>query len=98
MICGGVRWLALRVCVDSFEVIRLTVSYASLFSQEYVPPALVRAAFIMLYKNKGSVDNPAMYRCIGLLPHAYSQDSVISYAGEDHEWVLWLSFWLAGGL
>ena len=37
---------------------------------EYVPPALVRVAFVMLYK-KACVDDPSNYRCIGLLPHSY---------------------------
>ena len=43
---------------------------------EYVPAALVRAAFIMLYK-KESVDEPKNYRCIGLLPHSYKILSII---------------------
>ena len=43
---------------------------------EYVPDALVRAAFVMLYK-KGSVEDPKNYRCIGLLPHSYKVLSII---------------------
>ena len=30
----------------------------------FVSAKLVRAAFIMLFKNKGSVDDPAKYRCL----------------------------------
>ena len=47
-----------------------------IWEHEYVPPTLVRASFIMLYKNKGSVNDPSKCRCIGLLPHAYKLLSV----------------------
>ena len=30
-----------------------------------------KATFIMLYKKKGSKNDPRKYRCIGLLSHAY---------------------------
>ena len=42
-----------------------------------MPPELVRAAFVMIYKNKGSRDDPSKYRCIGLLPHAYKILSLV---------------------
>lgn len=67
-----------------------------IWSQEYVPPALVRAAFIMLYKNKGSVDNPAMYRCIGLLPHAYKILSLVMLERIMSQCSDYLSDWKAG--
>ena len=41
-----------------------------IWQHEYVPPELVRASFVMLFKNEGSVNDPSKYRCIGLLPHA----------------------------
>ena len=39
--------------------------------------ALVRAAFILLFKNKGSVNDPSKYRCIGLLPRTYKILSLV---------------------
>mgnify|MGYP006202534835 CR=1 FL=1 len=38
---------------------------------EEVPVEFVRATFVMLYKHKGSRNDPSKYRCIGLLNHAY---------------------------
>ena len=32
-----------------------------IWSKEYVPPELVRASFVMLFKNKGSVNDPSKY-------------------------------------
>ena len=49
----------------------------AMWESEYVPPQLVRASFIMLYKDKGSVDDLTKYRCIGLLPHSYKLLSII---------------------
>lgn len=48
-----------------------------MWEREYIPPELVRATFILLYKNKGSVNDPKMYRCIGLLPHSYKILSLV---------------------
>jgi hypothetical protein len=41
------------------------------WDQECVPKSLVLCVFIMLYKKKGSRDDPSMYRALGLLNHAY---------------------------
>ena len=38
---------------------------------EDVPESFAKAVFVMLYKQKGSSDDPTKYRCIGLLGHAY---------------------------
>ena len=38
---------------------------------ERLPTNLVQAEFKMLFKGKGSPDDPTKYRCIGLLNHAY---------------------------
>ena len=38
---------------------------------ECVPKNLVLCMFIMIYKRKGSSDDPACYRAIGLLNHTY---------------------------
>ena len=56
---------------DLYDLLKL------IWTREYVPPALVRDSFIMLYKNKGSVNDPSKYRYIGLLPHTYKILSLI---------------------
>ena len=38
---------------------------------EEVPEEFAHASFKMLYKNKGSKDDPSKYRCIGLLTHSF---------------------------
>ena len=38
--------------------------------EEEVPQAFGQAVFVMLYKNKGSTNDPTKYRCIDLLNHA----------------------------
>ena len=38
---------------------------------EDVPHDFAKASFVMLFKNKGSSNNPAKYHCIGLLNHSY---------------------------
>ena len=63
---------------------------------EFVPPKLVRAAFIMLFKNKGSVDDPTKYRCLGLLPHAYKVLSIVLLERITHECSGFLADWQAG--
>ena len=42
-----------------------------IWDEEVVPPSLVMANFRMLYKHKGSRDDPSRYRCLALLNHAY---------------------------
>ena len=42
-----------------------------MWDEEVIPENLVTANFGMLYKNKGSRDDPSRYRCIALLNHAY---------------------------
>ena len=67
-----------------------------IWEREYVPPALVRAAFIMLYKHKGSTNDLKMYRCIGLLPHSYKILSLIMLERIMKECSKFLSDWQAG--
>ena len=45
--------------------------------EEHVPTDLGIAIFKMIYKRKGSPNNPAKYRCIGLLNSAYKVLSTI---------------------
>ena len=49
----------------------------------------------MLYK-KESVENPANYRCIGLLPHSYKILSIIMLDRITKECSKFLSDWQAG--
>ena len=42
-----------------------------MWDKEAIPENLGVANFVMLYKNKGSSDDPTKYRCIGLLNHGY---------------------------
>ena len=67
-----------------------------IWEREYVPPALVRASFIMLFKGKGSVNDPSKYRCIGLLPHAYKLLSLVMLERISKECANFLSDWQAG--
>ena len=46
-----------------------------IWDKEEVSESFARATFVMLYKNKGSTDDPSKYRCIGLLSHAYGSFS-----------------------
>ena len=43
-----------------------------IWRDEEVSVVFARATFIMLFKNKGSHDDPSKYRCIGLLNHSYT--------------------------
>ena len=36
-----------------------------------IPDALVVAKFVIIYKNKGSSDDPSKYMCVPLLNHSY---------------------------
>ena len=48
-----------------------------IWAHEYVSPEFVRASFVMIFKNTGSVNDPTKYRRIGLLPHSYKILSLI---------------------
>ena len=50
----------------------------------------------MLYKNKGSVNDPSKCRCIGLLPHAYKLLSVAMLERISNECADFPSDWQAG--
>ena len=47
-----------------------------MWDEEVVPVSLATANFKMMYKHKGSSNDPSKYRCIALLNHAYK---VLSY-------------------
>ena len=63
---------------------------------EEVPVEFAKAVFIMLYKNKGSSNDPSKYRCIGLLGHAYKALSQCMLARINVETAEYLSDWQAG--
>ena len=42
-----------------------------IWATEEVPEDFAKAQFVMIYKNKGSHNDPSKYRCIGLLNHCY---------------------------
>ena len=66
------------------------------WDNECVPENLASGKFVMLWKNKGSQDDPTKYRCIGMLNTAYKiLSSIILYrliAGTDS----FLKDWQAG--
>ena len=47
-----------------------------MWDEEVVPQSMATAKFTMLFKHKGSKNDPSRYRCIALLNHAYK---VLSY-------------------
>ena len=47
-----------------------------MWEEEVVPTSMATAKFKMLFKHKGSSDDPSKYRCIALLNHAYK---ILSY-------------------
>ena len=63
---------------------------------EDVPTEFATATFVMLYKNKGSSDDPTKYRCIGLLSHAFKifQQCLLEQLEVETEG--YLSDWQAG--
>ena len=75
---------------ELYELLKL------IWEREYVPPELVRAAFVMIFKNKGSQNDPTKYRCIGLLPHAYKILSLVMLERVMKECSDYLSDWQAG--
>ena len=94
--CGpdGIPAVVFKKCEaaarELYEVLRM------IWEMEYVPPELVRAAFLMLFKNKGSSDDMTKYRCIGLLPHSYKLLSLIMLERLTEECESFLSDWQAG--
>ena len=68
----------------------------SIWNSEDVPTTFAEATFTMLFKNKGSSDNPKRYRCIGLLNHSYKILSLCLLARLTKETESYLSEWQAG--
>ena len=51
-----------------------------IWDNEVLPTNMAIAKFVMLYKNKGSTNDPSKYRCIGLLNHSYKLLTTIMLA------------------
>ena len=66
-----------------------------IWKQEYVPPVLIRASFIMIFKG-GNSNDYMRYRCLGLLPHSYKILSLIMLERLQKECSSYLADWQAG--
>ena len=65
-----------KVSVPALNLLH-SLLVARIWSEEKVSEIMGVAIFKMIYKRKGSPDNPAKYRCIGLLNSAYKVLSVV---------------------
>ena len=63
---------------------------------EEVPVKFAQATFVMLYKHKGSKNDPSKYRCIGLLNHCYKVLSQCLLQRLSAETDGYLADWQAG--
>ena len=72
-----------------FEIVK------SMWDQERIPDGFVQANFVMLHK-KGSADDPANFRCIALLNHAFKILSRIMLARMTAQCDGFLQDWQAG--
>ena len=71
---------------------------ARIWREETVPTDMGMAIFKMLYKRKGSPNNPSKYRCIGLLNASIIQSAISGNATTAHEGDVWIPSGLAGRL
>jgi hypothetical protein len=76
------------------EMLRKLLS--RMWQEEEIPQAFGQAVFVMLYKNKGSPNDPSKYRYIGLLNHAYKVLSTIILGRINAETAGYLQDWQAG--
>ena len=67
-----------------------------IWRDEAVPQKFGEAKFVMLYKCKGSADDPSKYRCLGMLNHCYKVLSQCMLARITTETETFLSDWQAG--
>ena len=67
-----------------------------IWKDEVVPKAFAQAKFVMLFKNKGSSDDPTRYRCLGMLNHSYKVLTQCLLARLEKETKGFLSDWQAG--
>ena len=76
------------------DLLRLLLQ--KIWREEDVPVDFARATFVMLYKNKGSSNDPTKYRCIGLLTHAYKVMVQCLLEKLESETASFLSEWQSG--
>ena len=67
-----------------------------IWRHEVIPDKLTSAKFTMLFKHKGSYNDPSKYRCIGLLSHAYKALSHIILGRLVGHSENFLKVWQAG--
>ena len=67
-----------------------------IWDTEEIPVKFARATFVMLYKQKGSKNDPSKYRCIGLLNHCYKILSQCLLERLNAETDGYLADWQAG--
>ena len=67
-----------------------------IWDEETVPTDFGEAKFVMLFKSKGSADDPTKYRCLGLLNHCYKVLSQCMLARLQKETSDFLPDWQAG--
>ena len=68
----------------------------TIWRDETVPTDFAKAKFVMVFKNKGSADDPSKYRCLGLLNHTYKTLSQCMQARLEKETNHYLPDWQAG--
>ena len=83
-----------KVCPQCYAL--LSNLLQSIWLDEDVPTAFGQAKFIMLFKGKGSDDDPSKYRCLGLLNHSYKTLSQCMLRRLENETSDFLSDWQAG--
>ena len=64
--------------------------------EEDVSQDFAKATFVMLFKNKGSSNDPSKYRCIGLLAHAFKVFQQCLMERIEAETEGYLSDWQTG--
>ena len=67
-----------------------------IWDEERLPEGFACANFVMLFKNKGSPDDPSKYRCLGMLNHSYKVLSQCMLARMQKETMGFLPDWQAG--
>ena len=68
----------------------------AIWDREELPEGFAQARFVMLYKGKGSANDPARYRCIALLNHSYKILSRILLKRLLPSSEIFLNDWQAG--
>ena len=94
--CGpdGIPIEVFQNCPVCMQILILLIK--KIWSTEEVPADFVQATFVMLFKNKGSKDDPTKYRCLAMLNHAYKALSQCLLARIQAETNQYLSEWQAG--